>query len=616
MKGRNYNQFPNEKNKTQANITTKKNNYKNKNKSKNKNKKEKSSKIYPKKKYNQNSEYLKFFERSKSEEKKMHKQGNFDLLIDFGYKDEKSEEEIEYIFSFDKSTIRKNSGKIEEFPSFADISKLKEVFYEKHIKNLIKETSYIRSYKCTDLKNKELKKVEIESLINPQESFEENKERLKFGADKFIRNFEKIILSKYCFSFDNTNIKKLEPFVDDPNDVNINYFSKNNQICLAYQKKNIKSLELSSNEVIQKPLEEIKIDNDNDIYGSITKINQRWLNKQKFTEKLSEPITDNNKIYYDFKNSLEIPLIEQVFQEFVNQKIRTFQIDINVIIKPNLDFTIGDFITEIYFSFKEENIKIQKLNLEKEIFIEGSIEEINNLYNEKNFLNMNIQSPKLKENNLNKYSSNDIDINSNYEIFKKWKTDRINRKNKYICSGNASIGLMKNTLINNIYDNPKTSVLHNLSIQLNEINDKSNNDNNLKLTTLKSANNKYSKCVKKLKDEIDLSLSNKNSFKSKLDINKFKSENLRMKNKLSINSKNSENEQKNSEYHDIMKKIKKSESEINKKKRKIYVDKIKLQQDKEFEQEIKKEKKYNMIYPIFIIMISLIFSCYKYFWND
>ena len=385
MKGRNYNQFPNEKNKTQANITTKKNNYKNKNKSKNKNKKEKSSKIYHKRKYNQNSEYLKFFERSKSEEKKMHKQGNFDLLIDFGYKYEKSEEEIEYIFSFDKSTIRKNSGKIEEFPSFADISKLKEVFFENHIKNLIKETSYIHSYKCTDLKNKELKKLEIESLINPQESFEENKERLKFGVDKFIHNFENIILSKYCFSFDNSNIKKLEPFVDDPNDDNINYFSKNNQICLAYQKKNIKSLELSSNEVIQKPLEEIKIGNNNDIYGSITKINQRWLNKQKFTEKLSEPITDNNKIYYDFKNSLEIPLIEQVFQEFVKQKIRTFQIDVNIIIKPNLDLTIGDFVNEIYFSFKEENIKIQKLNLEKEIFIEGSIDEINNLYNEKKF---------------------------------------------------------------------------------------------------------------------------------------------------------------------------------------------------------------------------------------
>ena len=65
-----------------------------------------------------------------------------------------------------------------------------------------------------------------------------------------------------------------------------------------------------------------------------------------------------------------------------------------------------------------------------------------------------------------------------------------------------------------------------------------------------------------------------------------------------------------------MKKIKKSEDEINKKKRKIFIEKTKQQQEKEFEQDIKKEKNYKIIYPILIAVFSLIFSVYKHFWND
>ena len=137
-----------------------------------------------------------------------------------------------------------------------------------------------------------------------------------------------------------------------------------------------------------------------------------------------------------------------------------------------------------------------------------------------------------------------MNININYEKFKKWKEDKINKKNKYICSGDASIELMKSNLKKDKFNNPQTSILHNLSLQLNEINSKNMNDinnNNLNLTMNKSANFNFSKCAKKLKDEIDLSLSNKNTFNSKLvSLNKLKSERLRMKKKLSsINSKNS-----------------------------------------------------------------------------
>ena len=100
-------------------------------------------------------------------------------------------------------------------------------------------------------------------------------------------------------------------------------------------------------------------------------------------------------------------------------------------------------------------------------------------------------------------------------------------------------------------------------------------------------------------------------------LNKIKSEKLRMKKKLSsINSKNNENLEKNYEYQNIRRQMKKSEDDINKKRRKIYVNKIKAEQDKNFEEEIKRDKKFNMIFPILIVIISLIFSTYKHFTND
>ena len=238
------------------------------------------------------------------------------------------------------------------------------------------------------------------------------------------------------------------------------------------------------------------------------------------------------------------------------------------------------------------------------------------MYNNKYLLNMDIQVEELNRCNINTFSLKDIDISLNYEKFKKFKEDIIKIKKNYILSGKASIQLMKNSLTNNMYDNPKTSLLHNLSIQLNEINDKINNDS-LKLTMIKSANNNYPKCAKKLKDEIDLSLNNINTVSNKMgNLIKIKSENLGFKNKLSLNSKNKKNEENYNEYKNMMKKIKKSEDEINKKKRKILVEKTKQQQEKEFEQDIKKEKNYKIIYPILIAVFSLIFSVYKHFWND
>ena len=588
----------------------KKNDNLNKNTQKKKDKKKKKVK---KKKNNENNyinheKFKKHNEkrRAKSEEKNL----NLEIYQKGGFIEESEEEdsqrEIEYTtFMFDKAPIKKCFDKKDELISFSQMSKLKENFFDKNIKNFIQDSSKLNIYKCLEPKYEKLKKLEFEPLVNPNGSLESNKERLKKGMNKFLLNYENIILSKYCFSFDNSNIKKLDPFVDNPNDININYFSKRNQIFLAYERKNIKSLTFNSEEDIQKPITEIKIDNEDDIYGSISKINQRWLLKKKFTKKIKEPKTDDYKIYYSIKNSLEIPLVTQVFEEFVKQKIKYFQNDHDLIQKPNLDTIQTPFVTEIYFSFKGDNIKSQKINLDTDIFIQDSIEEINKIYNDKYLLKMDTKYEYLIKINKSIFSFHEKDINENYEKYKKWKNDRINRKIKYIFSENSSLELKK-------------SAKSHITFQLNEFKDKSNNDkDNLKLTKFKSTNNNYQKYAKN-KDEIDLSLSNKNNIiNSKLGVFKNKSENLGVKKKLSsFKSQSEENEEKNSEYKNMMKKIKKSEDEINKKMRKMYADKIRQQQDNEFEQEIKKENNYRMIYPILFVIIPFMYSFFRYYWND
>ena len=603
-----YNNFD-----TKANNSPKKdkmNDNLNKNTQKKKDKKKKKVK---KKKNNENNyinheKFKKHNEkrRAKSEEKNL----NLEIYQKGGFIEESEEEdsqrEIEYTtFMFDKAPIKKCFDKKDGLISFSQMSKLKEIFFDKNIKNFIQDSSKLNIYKCLEQKHEKSKKLEFESLVNLKGSFDSNKERLKQGMNKFLLNYENIILSKYCFSFDNSNIKKLDPFVDNPNDININYFSKRNQIFLAYERKNIKSLTFNSEEDIQKPITEIKVDNEDDIYGSISKINQRWLLKKKFTKKIKEPKTDDYKIYYSIKNSLEIPLVTQVFEEFVKQKIKYFQNDHDLIQKPNLDTIQTPFVTEIYFSFKGDNIKSQKINLDTDIFIQDSIEEINKIYNDKYLLKMDTKYEYLIKINKSIFSFHEKDINENYEKYKKWKNDRINRKIKYIFSENSSLELKKSTKSH-------------ITFQLNEFKDKSNNDkDNLKLTKFKSTNNNYQKYAKN-KDEIDLSLSNKNNIiNSKLGVFKNKSENLGVKKKLSsFKSQSEENEEKNSEYKNMMKKIKKSEDEINKKRRKMYADKIRQQQDNEFEQEIKDENKYRMIYPILFVIIPFMYSFFRYYWND
>ena len=244
-------------------------------------------------------------------------------------------------------------------------------------------------------------------------------------------------------------------------------------------------------------------------------------------------------------------------------------------------------------------------NSYKNLYNSLNCRESDKCFDDKYLLKMDTKYEYLIKINKSIFSFLEKDINENYEKYKKWKNDRINRKIKYIFSENSSLELKK-------------SAKSHITFQLNEFKDKSNNDkDNLKLTKFKSTNNNYQKYAKN-KDEIDLSLSNKNNIiNSKLGVFKNKSENLGVKKKLSsFKSQSEENEEKNSEYKNMMKKIKKSEDEINKKRRKMYADKISQQQDNEFEQEIKKENNYRMIYPILFVIIPLMYSFFRYYWND
>ena len=306
---RNYNNFDNNKQINNDRI--------NNNTNKQKNKKRKKNKYYR--------------NRNKSEEKKnkvLNKSG-FEILKEIEIEDNNENNTI-ITFNFDKSPIKTCFDKNKEFPSFENFDNMKKIFYEKHIKKFIEDSDKLQNYILLK-KSNNIKNVDYNSLMK---DFEQNKENLKIGINNYLRKANEIILYKYEFDFDKVNTNELNIFVDDKNDINTDYFSKNNSIFKAYQKKNIKSINISSKEDIQKSNNEI----NGDIFGNITKINHRWLNKQKCTKKINEPKIDNYKIHYNIWNTLELPVIEQVFQEYVMQKIRTMQLDINYINKPNFDF--------------------------------------------------------------------------------------------------------------------------------------------------------------------------------------------------------------------------------------------------------------------------------------
>ena len=197
---------------------------------------------------------------------------------------------------------------------------------------------------------------------------------------------------------------------------------------------------------------------------------------------------------------------------------------------------------------------------------------------------------------------------------------RIKKKNKYLYSGDASIELMKASFSNDKYNNSQTSLLHSLSTKLNEINDIANKEE-IKdiINTSKnlSQNHKNLRCTKKLINELNRSLVNRYTFNSKNDIINLNDSQVMTKNK-SVNSDvlSKKNKIEKEKFEKMMKKIKKTNDDINKREKKMYINKIKAEQDNKLEKEIKKQRIFKSLYPIFFVLIPLTITLYNKFTQE
>ena len=125
-------------------------------------------------------------------------------------------------------------------------------------------------------------------------------------------------------------------------------------------------------------------------------------------------------------------------------------------------------------------------------------------------------------------------------------------------------------------------------------------------------------------------IENKEDFILKKDTKKFKSQqfnstsNFLNKNNIEITKKsninysdlgsNDNNNEKGKEDSGItLKKIMKTNYEINRKNKKVYINKLKMEQDNKFEQELKKEKRFKFLFPIFFSVIPLFYALYQKF---
>ena len=91
--------------------------------------------------------------------------------------------------------------------------------------------------------------------------------------------------------------------------------------------------------------------------------------------------------------------------------------------------------------------------------------------------------------------------------------------------------------------------------------------------------------------------------------------NSRLNSSKNINSFGNESNEKNNEkerdyFAKKQQKIKNINDQMNKKERKRYINKSKIQQENQFEDEIKKEKRFKALYSLFFLIIPLIYSFY------
>ena len=445
---------------------------------------------------------------------------------------------------------------------------------------------------------------------------------VKEKIDKGVNNeFQKILnyktfLFQKNFSYDNVPNKKLKLHIDDKNDIDIFDFSSNNLLFISYFKKNIKTMNLYNHNDIEKKVN-FNADDEKEIENnSISALNIKRINKLKYTKTFQKSNIDELKLNIN-TNILHSMFFNNINELYEKTYIKSFSIENETSSQNlNIDNEMDNIITEIFYTFKHDDTYSSKVDFD-ETFMENSIEDIYMYYSDKNYKEIDLYNDYSNQNYIDVM---DVDLSSNYEQFKKYKDKRIKKKNKYLYSGDASIELMKASFSNDKYNNSQTSLLHSLSTKLNEINDITNKEE-IKdiINTSKnlSQNHKNLRCTKKLMNELNRSLVNRYTFNSKNDIINLNDSQVITKNK-SVNSDvlSKKNKIDKEKFEKMMKKIKKTNDDINKREKKMYINKIKAEQDNKLEKEIKKQRIFKSLYPIFFVLIPLTITLYNKFTQE
>ena len=489
--------------------------------------------------------------------------------------------------SYEKILLNSNSLIQPKIPFIStEISYIKPVFYQykkKYIFTVSKE-SFISKIKLKDCNFNEIEKINDilkrkkyknifennKSMLNEKPIIElnENKNECLISYQTIIN--KKKILFENNFSFDRNTIKKL----DETHNIDINYFDSN-KITNLYKKKNLKLLYLNNNDTVKKVKLIIEENEKND---TIFSNNQKRLIKKGFTKRIEKPETDNEKINLNSK-IFHPSLIENIN----NKKFISFSIEnsINEKIKINKDMNI---FSRIIYTYKQDINTCEKIKIPKG----NSIEEVNDYYSKKNLIKINSSNNLYsKKDDLDIF--NDIDLDYNYKLYKKFKEKKRKKMNKFLKSGKASTFLVNN-------DNLKMNIAHSQAYY----NSNYNNIVNKEDLFLK----KDSKKFKSLQFNSTSNFSNKNKIEFTKKSNKNYSD-------LGSNDNNNEKEKEDSGI--ILKKIMKTNSEIKRKNKKVYINKLKVEQDNKFEQELKKEKRFKYLFPIFFSVIPLFCALYQKF---
>ena len=431
-------------------------------------------------------------------------------------------------------------------------------------------------------------------LITPEEKNEEKK----------LNNFQEVLnyknsLYEKTFNGDKSKIKDLK-FED------IDYFSTEYPIANNYHKKYIKYFSSNNKEDIGKKVKNLFINDDKENEeNTISWNNQRRIKKKENTWSLENPKIDEKKIFINYDNLISSSInIDKIDEIYNISNIKSISPDTNEnqkIIK--FDYETENIITKIFYSFIPEKINSPKIKIESDQKETESLENIKSKHDKQYLKNMDLNNNCSEENNIDIFDN--IDLNNIDNLFNQYENEKKKEKEDYRNSGKASIQLLKT--------NSKTSFSRNISLKLNEINNITDNEE-IKNISKDFTNNKTTlNYEKQLIHELNRSLVNKYISNNRKEL-LYKS-NSRLNSSKNINSVNNESNEKNNEkerdyFAKKQQKIKNINDQMNKKERKRYINKSKIQQENQFEDEIKKEKRFKALYSLFFLIIPLIYSFY------